>query len=444
MLFHILDRVFEVNPQADVAVVIGHKGAMVEEKVRAEYPKKNVSFVVQEDPQGTGHAVKCAMHSEWGKRVIHDKRAVLILPGDLPMISTALVQEMSEVLPRATAIRMLTANLQNAEGYGRVVRKGKRGPIIRVVEDRDANAREKLLNEVALSIYTVQAPFLEAGVSDLKNNNAQNEYYLPDLIHWASRKKRTIDALDWQNVEDVRGVNNPWELAQATQILNHRVVKQHAMNGVKIIDVCGTYIQPTVTIAADVTIYPGAILEGRTEIASGAVIGPAVFLKNVIVGSNAEIKAGTVAEDSIVESNAKVGPYAHLRPESHVGSNSKIGNFVELKKTRIGKDTSVAHLSYLGDAEVGDRVNIGCGFITCNFDGRVIDGQRKHRTVIEDDVFVGSDCQFVAPIQVRKGSYVASGSTITENVESDALAIARSRQVNKPGYAKKLRGNSGS
>jgi bifunctional UDP-N-acetylglucosamine pyrophosphorylase/glucosamine-1-phosphate N-acetyltransferase len=195
-----------------------------------------------------------------------------------------------------------------------------------------------------------------------------------------------------------------------------------------------------VRIEPDVTIYPGVILEGQTRIGKGTVVGPNAFLRNTTVGDSAEIKSGTVAEESTIGNAVKVGPYAHLRPGSMVRQGAKIGNFVELKKTVIGENTSVAHLSYLGDAEVGKNVNIGCGFVTCNYDGRVIDGSRKHKTVIEDEVFVGSDCQTVAPVTLKRGSFVASGSTITETVEEDALAIARTRQVVKPGYAKKLRG----
>jgi bifunctional UDP-N-acetylglucosamine pyrophosphorylase/glucosamine-1-phosphate N-acetyltransferase len=194
-----------------------------------------------------------------------------------------------------------------------------------------------------------------------------------------------------------------------------------------------------VEIAEEVKIHPGVILTGQTKIARGAEIGPRCVLKNVVVGKNAHVKTGTVAEDSVIGDDANVGPYAHLRPGSQVGASAKIGNFVEIKKSKIGERTSIAHLSYVGDAEVGKNVNIGCGFVTCNFDGRVIQGERKHRTVIEDDVFLGSDCQTIAPVRIGRGAYVASGSTITENVEPDAMAIARSKQVNKPGYAKKLR-----
>jgi bifunctional UDP-N-acetylglucosamine pyrophosphorylase/glucosamine-1-phosphate N-acetyltransferase len=234
-------------------------------------------------------------------------------------------------------------------------------------------------------------------------------------------------------------VNNPYELAIAAGILNSRVIKTHAMNGVQFLCLQSVRVDPTVKIAQNVTVYPGVILEGVTSIASGALIGPQVYLKNVKVGAGAEIKTGTVAEDSEVGADVKLGPYAHLRPETVVKTGAKIGNFVELKKAIIGEKTSISHLSYVGDAEVGARVNIGCGFVTCNYDGRVIDGSRKHKSIIEDDVFIGSDCQVVAPITIRKGAFIASGSTITEEVPAEALAIARSRQVNKPGYAKKLK-----
>jgi bifunctional UDP-N-acetylglucosamine pyrophosphorylase/glucosamine-1-phosphate N-acetyltransferase len=234
-------------------------------------------------------------------------------------------------------------------------------------------------------------------------------------------------------------VNNPYELSLAAEILNSRIIKQHALNGVRFLDLKSCRIDPGVRIDRDVTIYPGVVLEGQTQIGSCTVIGPNVHLKNMVIGAHCEVKTGTVGEDSRIGDEVKLGPYAHLRPGSEVGNGAKIGNFVELKKTIIGEKSSVAHLSYLGDAEVGSRVNIGCGFVTCNYDGRVINGSRKHKTVIEDDVFVGSDCQTVAPVTLKRGSFVASGSTITETVEEESLAIARARQVNKAGYAKKLK-----
>jgi bifunctional UDP-N-acetylglucosamine pyrophosphorylase/glucosamine-1-phosphate N-acetyltransferase len=256
----------------------------------------------------------------------------------------------------------------------------------------------------------------------------------------ASRAKKKIDVLRWSSPEDVRGVNDPWELAQASRVLNERCARQWALQGVRFVDPWSNRIDVGVEIGEDAVIHPGAVLSGKTRIGRGAVIGVGCVLTDVDVGDGAHVKTGTVAESSRIGERATVGPYAHLRPESDVGADAKIGNFVELKKARVGAKTSIAHLSYVGDAEVGRNVNIGCGFVTCNFDGRVIEGQRKHRTVIEDDVFLGSDCQVIAPVRVGKGAYVASGSTITEDVEPGALAIARSRQVNKSGYAKKLRG----
>ncbi len=438
-LFHILDRVAEALPGGRVAIVVGHQKDFVIEQVKAQKYNLVIDFVEQAEQKGTGHAVKCAMNSEWGKQSVSQKQNILVLPGDLPLITTELIQDMAEPLKRGSALKLLTAELDDPHGYGRVVRKGKKGAVLRIVEEKDSLPREKLIKEVGLSIYTFNAQFLAAGAEALKNNNAQKEFYLTDLVAVAVSKKRAIETLAWENPADVRGVNNPYELALASSTLNDRIVKKLAMAGVRFIDLNRVRIEPTVKIEPDVTIYPGVILEGSTEISKGVFIGPSVYLKNVFVGEGAEIKAGTIAEDSRIGAGAKIGPFAHLRPESNVGKDAKIGNFVELKKSTIGEKTSISHLSYLGDAEVGKNVNIGCGFVTCNFDGRIIEGQRKHKTVIEDDVFVGSDCQAVAPVTFKRGSFIASGSTITETVEEDSMAIARSRQVNKVGYAKKLK-----
>ncbi len=439
MVFQILDRVKEVSPRSRVVLVVGHQKERVIEQVRAENYPFEISFVEQAEQKGTGHAVKCAMESEWGKRAVAQKETILVLPGDLPLMTGELLKEMLEPLKRGTAMRLLTSVLADPTGYGRIVRKGKKGTVLRIVEEKDATLRERIIQEVGVSIYSFQAPFLATGVAGLKNDNAQKEYYLTDLVQIAVSKKRTIDTTAWETPEDVRGVNNPYELALAAEILNSRVIRNHALNGVRFVDLKSCRIEPSVKIEKEVVIYPGAVIEGNTVIGAGTVIGPHCHLKNMKIGSQCEIKAGTVAEDSRVGDEVKLGPYAHLRPDSVVKNQAKIGNFVELKKSVIGEKSSVAHLSYLGDAEVGDRVNIGCGFVTRNFDGRVINGSRKHKTIIEDDVFVGSDCQAVAPVTLKRGSFIASGSTITETVEEGALAIARSRQVNKSGYAKKLK-----
>ena len=436
MLFHILYQLKEVCPQAPIALVVGHGKEAVEAAVkgREEFRSLAMTFVHQTEQKGTGHAARCAMDSAWGEQRVEEKSQVLVLPGDLPLVSQELVRQIVAPLGRQIAMRLLTTELEDPTGYGRIVRRGKKGPVLRIVEEKDANLREKQIREVGTSIYSFQAAFLKFGLSRLSTRNAQGEYYLTDLVAQAARSKKKIEVLLWATPEDLRGVNDPWELAQAGQIFNRRLVKRWSLAGVRFIDPDATWLESQVQFGQDVVVYPGAHLGGKTRVGDGASIGPHVQLRNVEVGSQAQIKAGTVAEDARVGASAMVGPYAHLRPGADVGEGAKIGNFVELKKTRIGKKTSVAHLSYLGDAVVGDRVNIGCGFVTCNYDGI-----QKHETVIEDDVFMGSDCQTVAPIKVGKGAYVASGSTLTENVESGALAIARSRQVVKPGYAAKLK-----
>ena len=298
MIFQILDRLAEVAASSRVALVVGHQKEKVVEAVRSQNYPMEIAFVEQTEQKGTGHAVKCAMESDWGKTAVERQESVLVLPGDLPLVTSGLLKEMLEPLKRGTAIRLLTAILADPAGYGRIVRKGKQGAVLRIVEEKDANPREKLLREVGLSIYTFQSRFLASGVSALKNQNAQKEYYLTDLISMAVSKRRTIETSLWEASEDVRGVNNPYELALAGDILNSRTIRDHALNGVRFVDLGGCRIEPTVRIAKDVTIHPGAILEGGTSIGEGSVIGPHVLLRNVEVGARCEVKAGSVGEDS--------------------------------------------------------------------------------------------------------------------------------------------------
>ena len=441
MIFHILNRVREISPHVPIAIVVGHGREKVEAAVRGNhsYSDMDITFVLQAEQRGTGHAARCAMDSAWGEARVKAKASVLILPGDLPLIPAVLIEQLMAPIGKSDVLRLLTTVLEDPTGYGRVVRRGRSGGVLRIVEEKDANLREKAIHEVAVSIYLFQASFLRYGLQRLSSKNAQGEYYLTDLIGQAAKAKKKSEILVWESPQDLRGINDPWELSQARRILNERVLKCWALQGVRVIDPLTTWVDPSVELAMDVTLHPGAILSGVTRVAAGATIGPHVVLKDVVVGEGANLKAGTVAEASSVGARAQLGPYAHLRPESQVGADAKIGNFVELKKSQIGEHSSIAHLSYLGDATVGRNVNIGCGFVTCNFDGRLIQGSRKHQTIIEDDVFMGSDCQTIAPVRIGRGAYVASGSTITEDVPSEALAIARARQVTKQGYARKLK-----
>jgi bifunctional UDP-N-acetylglucosamine pyrophosphorylase/glucosamine-1-phosphate N-acetyltransferase len=429
-----------------IGIVVGHGRDLVETAVRTSEATRGmrVEFLLQNEQKGTGHAVRCAMDTEWGKERVRSGSPILVLPGDSPLIPANLISDMLAPFAaseKGAALRLLTCEVPDPKGYGRIVRSGKgaNAKVQRIVEEKDASAKERAIREVAASIYTFDAKYLADALPKLSTKNAQGEYYLTDLVAHAAKKKRKVPTLSWPNAEDVRGVNDLWELSLAEKTLQLRIIERHARNGVRFLDPGSVACEASVTLGDGVRIHRGVVLRGKTTIGDRVEIGSNTVLRNTRVGDGAELKAGCYCQDCEIGAGAKVGPYAHLRPESVVGREAKIGNFVELKKAVIGEHTSIAHLSYVGDAKVGARVNIGCGFVTCNYDGRVKNGSRKHETIIEDDCFIGSDCQTIAPIRIGRGAYVASGSTVTQSVEPDALAIARSRQVNKAGYAKRLR-----
>lgn len=436
MLVHLLRSVKEATPPGTpVAIIVGHGREQVERLVleNPEFGELKIDFIHQLEQKGTGHAARVAIESPWGLKRVSENAEILVLPGDLPLISSNLISEMVRPLEGSLKLRALTCLLEDPTGYGRAIRKGK--SISKIVEEKDASPAQKKIREVVASIYSFSAKFLSTELPKIKTKNAQGEYYLTDLVA-ASKGKCGI--LAWQVAEDVRGVNDLWELALAEKMFQRRIVETHARAGVRFLDIDSVAIESNVKIGSGVKIHRGVVLRGKTSVGEGSDIGSNCVLRSVKVGSNVEMKAGCYCENAEIGDGAKVGPYAHLRPESVVGREAKIGNFVELKKARIGEKTSVAHLSYVGDAVIGDRVNIGCGFITCNYDGK-----NKHLTTIEDDAFVGSDVQVVAPLTIGRGAYIASGSTLTQNVPGGDLAIARTRQVNKPGYAAKF-GKKGS
>lgn len=445
ILHQILSVLHEALPlSAPIAVVVPPKATAAGQAVIAAVESfsvgREIRWIEQREPRGTGDAFRSVLESPWGRDKLQGDRICAVFPGDFPLMPADLVRALAEPMNKNSPVRLVTCEMPDPTTYGRVIRKGKNGgPVQKITEEKDASSKEKKIREVAVSIYAFEARFAREQIGKLNTRNAQKEFYLTDLIALAAKARKKIDVLSWPDWKELRGVNNQWELAQASRELNERILKSWSERGVRFIDPMTTWVESTVELGAEVVIHPGTSLSGVTRVASGAEIGPHASLQNVTVGERTRVKQGVVAIDSVMGADCQVGPYVHLRPGSHLAEKAKLGNFVELKNTRIGASTSVAHLSYLGDAEVGERVNIGCGFVTCNFDGRVIEGQRKHKTVIEDDVFMGSDCQTIAPVRVGKGAYVASGSTVTENVEPGALAIARSRQVNKPGYARKLK-----
>jgi bifunctional UDP-N-acetylglucosamine pyrophosphorylase/glucosamine-1-phosphate N-acetyltransferase len=397
-------------------VVIGHQA----EEVRAAFPDPRITFVEQKEQLGTGHAVAMT------KPMFKDfPGTILILSGDTPLITAQTLWEMAKQHRHEKAtLTILTAHRTDPTGYGRVLRgTGAAGKVLRVVEEKDATRQQQKIKEVNTGIYCVEAPFLFQAISVLRADNAQKEYYLPDIIEAALSKKKKVAAFIAPDALEVMGINTRAELAQAEDIVAERVRRHWMTEGVTLHDPGSVYIEPAVRIGRDTVIRPNCYLRGETVIGEGCRIGPQVEIVDSQVGDRVQIRFCTMITESRIADEAVVGPFAHLRPRSQLEKGAKIGNFVEVKKSRIGPGTKANHLAYIGDSEVGARVNIGAGTITCNYDG-----YQKHRTVIEDEVFVGSNTALVAPVKIGKGASVGAGTTVTRDVPPHALAISRTRQ----------------
>jgi bifunctional UDP-N-acetylglucosamine pyrophosphorylase/glucosamine-1-phosphate N-acetyltransferase len=385
---------------------------------------------VQEQQLGTGHAVLQAaslIESAAEKRV-------LILSGDVPLTRIETLRALLEEHERSgNALTLLTMKLTDPAMYGRIIRDAD-GGVARIVEAKDASDDEKLIDEVNAGIYIFEGAHLFDNLRNLGNKNAQGEYYLTDVLATLREQGQRVGAMIVGDPVEALGVNSRSELAQVENEIQRRVVEQLMNEGVTFRNPSTVVIDSTVSIGADTVVYPFVTLEGRTRIGEGCVVEPGVHLTNVSVGNDVHLKTGTVAEDAIIEDEASVGPYAHLRPGTKLGRHVKVGNFVETKKAVFGEGAKASHLSYIGDADVGADVNIGAGTITCNYDGK-----NKHKTVIEDGAFIGSDSQLVAPIRIGRGAYVGAGSTITKDVPPDALALTRAPQKIVEGWATRRR-----
>lgn len=404
-----------------IVLVIGHQANAVQGAFRGA---ADIRCAMQEEQLGTGHAVACALDALTGFR-----GTVLILCGDTPLLRTETLKSMLDYhRDNRAAITVLTALMDDPYGYGRVVRDTE-GRVTRIVEEKDADPEEQEIREINSGIYCMDSDFLFDNIRGIGNDNAQGEYYLTDLLAIAVRKGLTCLALPTADADEIMGVNDRIQLAEAGRLLRRRINRGHMLNGVTIIDPDTTYIDHGVTIAADTTIHPGCRIGGGTVIGSGCEIEGNVSITGCRIGDDCHIKAASVLKDSELGEDVAVGPMAHLRPGTLLGSKVKIGNFVETKKIVMGEGSKASHLTYLGDAEIGRNVNIGCGTITCNYDG-----VNKHRTIIGDDVFIGSDVQLVAPVSVGRNSLVAAGTTVTVDVPPDSLALSRVPQVNKEGW----------
>lgn len=422
-----------------VVVVVGHQADQVRQVVDAATSGSNghapVTIVEQREQLGTGHAVLQSrpVFTESGRPA---PSTYLILNGDTPLLREATVRELLRVhQAENAAVTILTAILDDASGYGRVVRQSSAGSqVLRIVEDRDANKHEQSIREVNVGTYVVEGDFLFSALEKLQPSNAQGEYYLTDIVQMAVEQGRPVAVVVLNHPNEGLGVNTQRQLAEAEQVVRWQIRHRWLDAGVRMIDPSSTWIDAGVTIGRDSVLYPNVILEGATVIGEDCVVRSGTRITNCVVGDRVEILDHCIFRDSRIESDTTLGPFTHLRPQVLVRKGAKVGNFVEAKKTELGEGSKANHLSYLGDAKIGKGVNIGAGTITCNYDG-----VRKAETVIGDGVFVGSDTQFVAPVTVGSGSVIAAGTTVTENVPADSLVIARVPQVTRPGWAARRR-----
>jgi bifunctional UDP-N-acetylglucosamine pyrophosphorylase / glucosamine-1-phosphate N-acetyltransferase len=418
-----------------VAVVVGHQADQVRHVIGHAHSEKSgvsqVAIVEQREQLGTGHAVlQSRPIFAVGKRGAPSR--YLILNGDTPLLQEKTVRELLCVHEAEGAIvTILTAVLADAHGYGRVVRANstERG-VCRIVEDRDAAAEEQAIREINVGTYVVDGEFLFSALEKLDPSNAQGEYYLTDIIHLAVEQRHHVAAVVLDNPDEGLGVNTRRQLAEAEQEVRRQIRDRWLDAGVTMIDPSSVWIDATVTIGKDTILYPNVTLEGTTVIGEDCVLRSYTRLTNCTVGNGVEILDHCVCADSHIEDCAHVGPFSHLRPGVMIRKKAKVGNFVEMKKAELGEGSKANHLSYLGDARIGKGVNIGAGTITANYDG-----VRKHQTVVEDNVSVGSDTQLIAPVTVGRGAYIAAGTTVTQDVPADALTISRVPQVNRPGWA---------
>jgi bifunctional UDP-N-acetylglucosamine pyrophosphorylase / glucosamine-1-phosphate N-acetyltransferase len=423
---YVLDLAAQVSSRPPI-MIVGYQREAVKQACA-----DRARFAVQEQQLGTGHAVlQAASLLESGDL---KGKTVLILSGDVPLTRVETLRRMMDVHEEEkNSLTLLSMRLTDPAMYGRVVRDPS-GAVLRIVEAKDAGPGERAINEVNAGIYLFDAALLFEPLRNLSTANAQGEYYLTDLIAVLREKGKRVGAVVADDPVEALGVNSRSDLAAVESEIQRRHVEKLMRDGVTFRNPSTVVIDSTVSIGADSVVYPFVTLEGKTTIGTGCVINPGTHLMNVTVGNEVHLKTGTVAEDSVIEDEATVGPYAHLRPGTRLGKRVKVGNFVETKKAVFAAGAKASHLSYIGDAEIGADVNIGAGTITCNFDG-----VNKHKTVLEDGAFIGSDTQLIAPVRVGKGAYIGAGSTITKDVPADALALSRTPQKIVEGWAARKR-----
>jgi bifunctional UDP-N-acetylglucosamine pyrophosphorylase/glucosamine-1-phosphate N-acetyltransferase len=427
ILAHVIATAVKVVPAKDIFVIIGHEA----ERVREAVAGTGVNFVVQAEQRGTGHALMVAREALLG----YDQ--VIVLSGDAPLISAETIRKLSDFhTAQKATMTLLSADLDSPQsyGYGRVIRKGRGTEVQAIVEEKSATARQKEIREVNSGFYAFNAPALYKHIDRLSTQNAHGEYYLTDMAGVFHRAGKKVAAFKTEDAGEILGSNTRAEMVMLDARLRLAKCRELLEQGVTVFYPHTCVIDSGVEVGADTVIEPFVQLLGKTKIGADCRIRSYSVIGNSVLGDRVTVKPGTIMEDSRVGAGAVLGPYTHMRPGSEVGEGAHLGNFVETKKIKLGKGSKANHLSYLGDSEIGAGVNIGAGTITCNYDG-----VNKHKTVIEDGAFIGSDSTLVAPVKIGRGAYVAAASCITEDVPADALALGRARQSVKEGWARAKR-----
>jgi len=415
LLAHVLDTARELSPRK-IIVVHGH-GA---EQVRDAFPQDKIEWVLQAEQLGTAHAVMQAMPR------VDAQADVLLLYGDVPLVRAATLKRLVEAAPEGLAL--LTADVENPAAYGRIVRDAS-GRVTRIVESRDASAAERAIREINAGFYALSARRLSGWLKKIDQRNAQKEYYLTDLVALAVGEAVPVVAVKAEDPWEAAGVNSKRELAALERQYQKIVSEKLLEAGVTLADPARIDVRGALECGRDVAIDVNCVFEGRVTLGDGVRIGPNCVLRNVAIQAGSEVHAFSQLEEAEIGANCRIGPFARLRPGARLADEVHVGNFVEIKASRLGTASKANHLSYIGDSEVGARVNIGAGTITCNYDGAA-----KNRTVIEDDCFIGSDATLVAPVRIARGSYIGAGSTINKDTPAGQLTVARAKQLSIPGW----------
>jgi|SRR6185437_1397425 len=419
MLEHVISTALSLNPEK-LIIVYGHGGDSVKSSINESFLKNNFIWVFQDKQLGTGHALKCALPH------VDNDGATLVLYGDVPLISGGTLRHMQELYDGGVV--MLTAQLNDPSGYGRVVRD-EGFQIKCIVEEKDATQSEKFINEVNTGFYILPNEHLGKWLNSLENNNSQSEYYLTDIIAKAYKQNIEIRYYTAEHNYEIMGVNNKLQLEYLERIYQCKLAEALLEGGATLLDKSRIDIRGKITCGMDCIIDVNCVFEGMVSLGDNVTIGAGCVLKNVVIGDDVTIRPYSIIEDAKIGPNSQIGPFARLRPGTDLIGGAHIGNFVEIKNSIIGQNSKVNHLTYIGDCTMGSGVNVGAGSVTCNYDGK-----NKFRTVIEDNVFIGSGTMMVAPVTIRPGSVIGAGSTITKTTEANELTVSRARQVTVKGW----------